>query len=131
MNWFTKAMAALLALVWLPVVNHCDLEQLTGLELLACHGTSDSAPHQGNDCETDSCAVVESGHYKIEDQSTSVPVQILAPGFLLASASSEQIAAALPPAQRPATAHSQPGLSQDWQFTLRAAPAPRAPSAFA
>jgi hypothetical protein len=118
-----------LALLWLPVTVHCLLESLPGIEFLSCcqHDDSESEPataHQDNDCETDACASVESGFYKIEDNlSVSHAVH-----FVL---SVWESVAALPgdftPDFSPASS-APPELPKVWQFSRRTALPPRAPS---
>lgn len=116
----------LLVALWPLVTSHCSLEQMPGLEFLACADEADSAPHQQNDCETDSCASVESGFYKTEDGHHVVPPPPLTPSPLLTAISLES-------AQSPAISRivfdSAPlELLKVWQFSHRAAAPPRAPA---
>jgi hypothetical protein len=125
MTWLSKAMAVLLALLWVPLTSHCDWEHLPGLESLACCDHADTAPHQDQDCQTDLCASVESGNYKIEERSVSAPAPVLvavAVVPLLASAPEN------PSATVPATSSVPIELPQLWQFAFRTAAPPRAPS---
>ena len=99
---------------------------MPGLEFLACADEADSAPHQDNDCETDSCASVESGFYKTEDGHHVVPPPPLTPSPLLTAISLE---AAQPAAvSRIVFDSAPPELLKVWQFSHRAAAPPRAPS---
>lgn len=120
-----KVMAALLALLWLPMVSHCDLEHLPGLEFLACCDHADTGPHQDDDCQTDLCASVESGHYKTEERAITAPAPapqatLVATLLIPALENSVPTIAATPsvPAE----------LRQRWQFAFRTAAPPRAPS---
>lgn len=101
--------------------NHCRLEVLSGLEfLICCSHDTDTAPHQDDDCETDACATLEAGLYKSEDGHviTIVP---------LAVATVEELST---PNSQLSTLNStvEPALRVSWQFLLRAAAPPRAPS---
>ena len=112
--------------IWLPATNHCRLEQVPGLAFLICCEHDQSAPHQDNDCETDSCAAVEEGLYKTED----CQIAVVAPFFERPLLSSSTI----PDSRK--ESQFVPGflaansfeLPATWQFTLRAAAPPRAPS---
>jgi len=120
-----KMMAALLALLWLPVVSHCDWEHLPGLEFLGCCASADAAPHQDDDCQTDLCASVESGHYKTEERAVTAPTPLLLatiPAPLLTAAPENSSATVLATTSVPAE------LPQRWQFAFRTAAPPRAPS---
>ena len=116
----------LLVAIWPLVTSHCSLEQMSGLEFLACADEADSAPHQENNCQTDSCASVESGFYKTEDGHHVVPPAPLSPSPLLTAISLE---AAQPAAvSRIVFDSAPPELLKVWQFSHRAAAPPRAPS---
>lgn len=126
MNWLRTLTVLALAILWLPVSVHCQLEQLPGLEFLSCCEHEDTdAPHQDDDCDADACAVIESGLYKLEEQPVSCPVPVLCTvEFALLS---EQVLL-LPGAYRFVPDTDPPALSRTWQFTFRAALPPRAPS---
>jgi len=125
MTWVSKAMAVLLALLWLPMASHCDLEHLPGLGFLACCDHPDTAPHQDEDCQTDVCASVESGNYKTEERAVMAPAPALVEAILtpLATAAPEN-----PSATVAATSSVPIELPQLWQFAFRTAAPPRAPS---
>lgn len=116
-----------MAVLWLPISVHCELEEIPALQFLSCCPT-ESAPHQDDDCETDGCAVVESGLYKTEERQASIPTPNLAvcaePNWLLISLLEPTPAFAelpflhLPPPEIPA----------GWRFAFRTALPPRAPS---
>ena len=119
-------MTLTLAAFWLLATNHCKLEQIPGLSFLVCCDHEDAPPHQDNDCDTDGCAAVEGGFYKLEDSPPSVP----APVFIWVVSP----VPALDEYARPAFARSNFStvapreLSVMWQFSFRAAAPPRAPS---
>lgn len=117
-------MAAVLALLWLPLSSHCTWEHLPGLELFSCHSEAETEPHQDDDCQTDGCAAVETGSYKIEEQPASIPAQLLLPCLtsMLPTGTTTPLNLGSAPASPP------PELSRNWQFAFRAAAPPRAPS---
>src|SRR5438046_1062407 len=125
MSWISKIMAVCLALLWLPMTSHCDLEHLPGMEFLACCAHVDTAPHQHRDCETDLCASVESGFYKTEERAVDVSAALtsaIIPALLLSVRAEDSSSSAI-------VASSVPDeLPQRWQFAFRAAAPPRAPS---
>ena len=128
---FRTLLVVLLALLWAPVTSHCLLERLPGLDFLSC------CPHdpgqcedKEKDCETDSCAVIEQGLYKLQEHSDLIPKpQTAAAAFLLDFVfspmridSREESVQPMPPS---------PPLSSAWQFIYRAAVPVRAPSLLA
>ena len=118
----------LLAVLWLPMTVHCQLESIGGFEFLSCcihsEAAQDSAHHDA-DCQTDSCATVEAGHYRHED-SQHTPMQLVLaliltdwlPGELLPPVSVATVSVSSAP----------PELPKVWQFSCRTALPPRAPS---
>lgn len=115
----------LLVALWPLVTSHCDLEQLPGLEFLACADEGD-ATHAESDCDTDTCAAVESGFYKIEDARQVVPTPPLIPSAFLTAIMLE---AAQPEESRSVIIDfAPPELPRVWQFSFRTALSPRAPS---
>jgi hypothetical protein len=123
---FTKTLAVLVLALWGLAISHCDLEDIPGLGFLACCHHPDTAPHQDDDCQSDGCAVVESGFYKVEDDTAVVPAPILVAPLAVVDLAEQAevlssqlpVPAALPPPELPST----------WQFSSRAALSPRAPS---
>ncbi len=118
-------LSLLLAVGWLPLTAHCQIENLTGLEVLRCAPSpADEAP-AGSPCNNDSCCSWESGQYYLpQSQRVAVTplVAVLPPALALVTeeaptASADRaLADALPKPPRP------------WQFSLRAALPVRAPS---
>ena len=118
----------LLALAWVPLSLHCQIESLPGWEFLACESGEEehSSPHQSTDCADDFCQVIESGFYKTEERASLLPQPIWiphSPDVLLNSVTpnSAQLAFTAPTL-------SPPVISASWQFYLRAALPVRAPS---
>ncbi len=119
--WKPRALA-----LWPLATSHCSLEQMPGLEFLACADEAAAVPHQGNDCETDSCASVESGFYKSEDGHQVVPTAPLVASALLTAIlrkSAQPVAGS-----RIVFDSAPPELPKVWQFSFRTALPPRAPS---
>ena len=121
-------MLALLAF-WCMATVHCTLEKVPGFGFLACCHHPDKAPHQDNDCDEDSCAVVESGFYQIEEQPSSAAEPVLLLSCLIGPL--EPISAVTRQCTDTCIAAAPPGLPRIWQFRLRAALPPRAPSLLA
>jgi hypothetical protein len=116
-----------LAVLWLPVSVHCQLEQLPGLEFLSCCDHEDtSAPHQDDDCAGDACAVIESGLYKLEEN----PAAFAAPDVATLEFATSISGRALRPAEADGSVRcaDPPEHLRVWQFVSRAALPPRAPS---
>jgi len=108
--------------LWLPVTTHCGLEKLPGLEFLEC--TSDTPG--SSSCEGDGCQTVESGSYKISDNSGGIPLPILS---LVVFFTPAPEGSALPEFGRLRLLSSAPpDLPVRWQFVSRAALPIRAPS---
>lgn len=123
--------------LWLAGANHCLIEQWPGMAFLACAEVacaeacpdSDCAGHQDDGCTGDSCATVEGAMYKTASVRLDIAPPALSSGMssFLLIALSQADADLVPPAVA-ATAAAPPGLSRLWQFSLRAAASPRAPS---
>jgi len=106
--------------LWLPVTFHCELESIPGLEFVRC--VSDTSDR--SDCGDDGCCAVEKSQYKSEQHRQPIPV--FSP---ISSAPLLNVANTLPEAAS-AGAHTAapPELLKTWQFALRSASPPRAPS---
>ena len=118
-------LALLLALVWAPLVSHCELEGASGLDFLRCAPASQPATDGPGHCD-DSCCAVESANYPAPTHRIVVPAPVLVtlPYTLLA-----QRELPLPlQATLDLPTSAPPELSTAWQFIARAAPPCRAPS---
>jgi hypothetical protein len=115
----------MLVALWPLVTSHCKIEQLPGFGFLACVGEKPEASHQ-EDCETDSCAAVESGLYKTEDGRQTVPTPPASMSLILTASLLE--AAQSAGADNVAVDVAPSDLRTSWQFSSRAALPPRAPS---
>ena len=134
-----RLLALCLAALWLPMTMHCQLaalrlcctlgacceqgacaENATGCHDPVCCGEA-SEHHEGG------CKIVEGGNYFLNHSALAVPAATVA----------DIPVPALPAGRRPlplaatltAATGAPPGWARVWQFVLRAAPGPRAPSA--
>ena len=113
--------------LWLGAANHCLLESVPAFKFLVCAAHEENASPQETNCEEDGCAAVEKAAYKPEQTTASAPIPVL---FLVG----ELIAAgpeAVEPEVEVSQVHSASQLqlpSATWQFVLRTAAPPRAPS---
>jgi hypothetical protein len=123
MKTIQKLTALVFLVLWVPVTAHCSLEKVPGLEFLQC--ASDTAGD--SNCEGDSCQTIESGFYKISDNTCIVRV----PAFyvILFTVPSQTVIQHLSAHPCPRTQSSfPPDLPQSWQFISRTALPVRAPS---
>jgi hypothetical protein len=119
-------LALMLALAWVPLMSHCKLETVPGLQFLRC-AFEDQAPAKApGHCDGTSCCAVESGKYQAPDSQQIVPVFALA---LLPFDVVPDSGQSLPPqVSLGLLTAAPPDLSTPWQFTSRTAPLSRAPS---
>ena len=120
-----RCFALMVLALWGLAAMHCKLEALPGMAFLRSCCFADSSSASPKDCETDSCGAVEDGKYRPEELNASAPHPVLVSALLLAA-----IEAPLPELMaHPFTvAKPPPELPRSWQFSLRAALPPRAPS---
>jgi hypothetical protein len=128
-RWFTKSAAVLMLALWVPVTMHCALETVPGFGFLQWCCGGDETSQQDHDCSSDSCSVLESGFYRIEDNPAVAPslavVLALAASDWVAELRAEPVLHFVPVSSAP------PELPRFWQFSYRAALPPRAPSPLA
>jgi hypothetical protein len=117
-----KLTALVFLVLWVPITAHCNLEKISGLEFLHCPGET---PESSN-CEADGCQTVESGAYRIPDNSETVALPIFCVAAYLMAEPVERVQPLLGPFRLPSSA--PPDLSRSWQFVSRAALPVRAPS---
>ena len=118
-RWLHLTAAVLLLGLWVPATAHCNLESVPGLEFLSCCDHADTAPHEDDDCETDACAIVESGFYKIEDDGAVLPELI---AIVLPAVNLQRTVFFTPSQPAP------PTISRVWSFVSRLSPPARAPA---
>jgi hypothetical protein len=118
--WF-----ALAAFLWLPASVHCQIESLSGFELLQCHVASASQDANDHGCDENDCCLVEQTDY-CPGTSRVVnlfPVALWSVFFLPMEIAASSPAVAL---SNPVT--SPPFLIKSWPFLSRTALPVRAPS---
>ena len=114
----------LMALLWVPITAHCELESLPGLEFLRCDSQSDHSSEESKGCG-DQCCQVESGHYHIPRNQLTAPAALLLVTLDLINDSQAAVSPVPCPGLQTA---SPPELRVTWQFISRAALPVRAPS---
>jgi hypothetical protein len=117
-----QLVAIILAVLWVPIVGHCVLEKMPGLEFLQCAGDTGQS-----DCDNsgDGCSELENPNYKLSDTSLEVPQpQFVILFHLLFIDSLRNVVETQPKRLN----EVPPGISSSWQFSLRTALPPRAPS---
>lgn len=119
-------LALLLALAWVPLTSHCQIESASGLEFLRCSPPAQNSTATDDHCGDAACCAIEKGncHAPAVQQLAARPV--FAPPSPGMDPASEPLLLARhspsPPAAPP------PELSTSWQFVARAALPVRAPS---
>lgn len=115
----------LLAFAWMPLTAHCQIESLTGLEVLRCAPAEACAAPAGSPCDSGLCCSWESGQYHLPQSQpvAAAPLAAVLPQLLA-------LAAEKPPTATVARvlADALPKTPRPWQFSLRAALPVRAPS---
>lgn len=121
-------MALLLAALWLPMTMHCQLARLDfGGGSAAC---CDDQTCSGGDCgcHSDVCRLIEGGRFEGQRQPVALPG--VSQDWLGHAEQSLVMSSRPRPVERVVpTGGAPPGVGGIWHFVLRAALAPRAPSA--
>ena len=108
--------------LWPLATMHCKLETIPGLEFLRCPSDTDTK----SDCQGDGCETVESALYKVPDNQNIAPEPVVETVTLSALLECEDRSSVDHPGWLVTAA--PPELPKVWQFSLRAALPPRAPS---
>jgi hypothetical protein len=126
-----RLLALWLAALWLPLTMHCQLASLKSCdEGISCCGAvldcDDTACcGEGCACQPGVCKIIESGNYFLQKSPLQVSFDAIeSPGLSACRRVLPPLAIILNEATG-----APPGFCRIWQFVLRAAPAPRAPSA--
>jgi hypothetical protein len=112
-----------LAVLWLAMPVHCQIEAISAGAIFACVDEVDCSSEKDPGCEDDFCDSVESPNYFHQ----KAPVLGKAP-LLAAVLLAEPTQAPLPEFEISHGSDSVPLLHSGWQFAYRAAGSPRAPS---
>jgi hypothetical protein len=123
----TRTWAALMLAAYVLAAMHCVLEAVPGFAFLKSCCFVESAPNPSPDsqeCDSDGCAV-EKAKYRIEEHRDLVPQPKLSLALLPLPS---DLTITVPIKICYLTGQPPPELLQSWQFYLRAAWPPRAPS---
>ena len=114
-----------LALMWLGMPVHCQLEAVSTASLFACADDVDCSTPTDRGCEDDFCNSLESGDY-FPQKNASVAKALLTP--ILFELFSVPPLSLPPEGSVQSSADTVPLLSTSWHFVQRVAAPPRAPS---
>jgi hypothetical protein len=117
--------AGVVAALWLVASSHCLLEGVSAFSFLSCAaaGASESSP--ASHCDDAACQVVESGQY-VSSVQAKAPAAAL--GIVVLDLTMSAETPQVPELSGGVLTGAPPDLPKTWQFRLRAALAPRAPS---
>jgi hypothetical protein len=121
-----KCLSVMVAILWLPMAAHCQLESLPGLEFLACQTGDTASENSDSHCGEVGCCSVERAEYKTGQFRPTPPSPNwlpISPALLLtlARAMPDEIVLCVVTA-------APPQLAAGWRFSSRTALPPRAPS---
>jgi hypothetical protein len=121
-----RAVALLLAALWLPATAHCGFENLGWDAIFGC-ATATSEHGAESDCSDDACQTLESGHFTFSKSEfvflTAAPALACNCNFCLPVVAPPEPAPELFPVRQDETLR----LRRTWQFVFRTAAPPRAP----
>jgi len=119
--WF-----ALAALLWLPASAHCQLESLTGLEILKCADECPTSSAPAKNCkDCNACCAVEKSQFRGQHIRLTIPAPELITSIHALLLLPERAELSPVPLDRTA---APPDLPQRWHFIARNALPVRAPS---
>ena len=126
-RFLKQILVLLLALAWVPVTAHCQLESVPGLEFLRCLSNLAHTESTEGHCGDAECCAVERSVYKTEQQRVTAPSPKLFSFSLLSLLTLESpLPEELYPVTRPVAPRDF--IEPSWQFVSRAALPARAPS---
>lgn len=119
-------MGSLLALSWALLTSHCQVEAMPGFEFLRCAPDSHQSDESGDPCKDNGCCAIESAQYYAPRQYEVVPVIVVG---LAPLDNFDAVERSLPKdISLGILTAAPPELPRSWQFSLRTALLPRAPS---
>jgi hypothetical protein len=123
-NWFQTGTAILMLALWGPMQSHCLLER-TGMvpSVLEC-GTDSFGATENHEPETQCCAFEKPIYQAVNGRVTVSPPLVLFLSRLIPLENAHPTVALSPGSFTAAP----PGIAVSWQFDLRVAMLPRAPS---
>jgi hypothetical protein len=114
-----------MVVAWLPLTAHCQLENITGLEILRCEPMAASATSGHSHCDDVSCNNLESGQYQLPPSQPQAAVPLFA---VISPVLVPVESGLLTGLKSGAPMRAPPKPSKPWQFFLRTALPVRAPS---
>lgn len=122
-------MALLLLTLWLPATLHCELENagVFAPHIDCHHSDTCGSDHSKPTCHGESHGSIEEDAYKSSFDTVKVPVPVLTTLSCLCRLMEITPETIIVRRISPARSDVPPELAPSWQFTLRAAPAPRSP----
>ncbi len=114
-----------LALAWMPLAAHCQIEGLIGAEVLQCGPVDTGRAPAGSPCDKGFCCSWEAGHYLLPAGQPQVGGPLVAVLRQVLAEVTEDAPAVV--ADR-VLVDTGPEPPRPWQFFLRAALPVRAPS---
>ncbi len=122
MKRLQQIVGLILLVLWVPLTSHCTWENISDLAMFKCADDTEQQSEQKSDCADDGCAQLETATYRSSDAQPDVAP----PAFLVLF----QLLNVTVPTNEScvAVATSPPQILAGWQFSLRTALPPRAPS---
>ncbi len=117
-------LTVLLAVAWMPLTAHCQIEKVVEVEVLSCAPAETGGTCDGSPCDGGSCCAWESGQFHLPQSQPPAAAPLAAVLALVSTVATTQAAAAVDRVLDPSPSDSR----RPWQFSLRAALPPRAPS---
>jgi hypothetical protein len=115
-----------LALAWVPLTAHCQIESIAELELLNCQSAGETPAPGCSHCDDSSCCAWESAQYHLPQNQTPTLVLILELVLpVVSSALDDNVPARAGVSLLTA---APPEIPKTWQFSFRAALPVRAPA---
>jgi hypothetical protein len=126
MRLFRTLLTVLLAVAWMPLTAHCQLERATGLEFLSCSTAGEAGADAGSHCDGTACCGLESEQYQLPPSQPLISPPDLTVVLLASLVTPEtELPARLAAVSLITTPLPGP---RPWQFHTRAALPVRAPS---
>ena len=125
-RYFKTIFILLMALGWVPLTFHCQLEAVTGWSVLHCETSNEHASESHSHCDATGCCSWESGKYQPSQNHFRFSPPNIGFSLLADIARLEHI-----PHFRTLTGNLisvPPDTPEPWQFLCRAALLPRSPT---
>jgi hypothetical protein len=120
-----SVLVMLLTVFWTVAGAHCALEVLPGMEFLHCQSAAEPGHAGEPHCDDNACMTIESGLFLAQFEPAIVPLVVYSQMVVDSAATEPLPARDWPQAFRVAEPRTAP---RPWQFFMRTARPPRAPS---